>query len=153
MRIIILMFLIFIAPICNATQSQAKAENYSAELSLNQLLSDAEKFNLKRVAVYGKINLQAESYSLSTSGCQSNAQDSQGTIWLQLAPPRAEYRSNDDGKDFYLALKKYFRYHGTCVWVTGTYDRVLKGVWGHEYVGGIKDIVSVSPKKPLAAGK
>lgn len=117
-----------------------------SETTLMALVTNSDTFHQKKVLVYGYVKLEAENYSISTSSCRSPAPKQETRVWLQLAPSRREDNVEADTEDFYRALKKYARFHNSCAWITGTYDKTIQSGWG-DFVGGIKDISAITKKK------
>lgn len=145
-----LMFTVLLAIAIHAYAEEAKQKLQSekpSETTLMALAAHPDMFHQKRVSVYGYVKLEAENYSSSTLGCGPKSPKQENNVWLQLAPPKAEYKTEADAEDFYLALKKYARFRNSCAWVTGTYDKTIKSGWG-DFVGGIKDISAMAKKKP-----
>ena len=136
--------LFFVLPsVCSSEAKRQPSVRKIASITLQDLLKNPSAYDGKKMSVYGHLTLEAENYAFSTHECPKTSKEPDGMIWVELAKPKKVYRSDADGKEFLLALKKYERFHHSCVWITGVYDRTDTAHWG-DFIGKIKQIVSIS---------
>ncbi|NHZ41709.1 hypothetical protein [Massilia aquatica] len=144
MRKILFFTLFFVLPSACSSEIKRKASMRKiASITLQDLLKNPIAYDGKKISVYGHLTLEAENYALSTEGCPKKNMEPNGMIWVELAKPKKVYRSDADGKEFLSALTKYYRFHNSCTWITGVYDRTDTSHWG-DFIGRIKQIVAIS---------